>query len=124
MRAPWDRTLEPPEDILKDGVPPDPSTRRSLRELLAYMGPALMVSIVYMDPGNYGTDLAAGAGFRYDLIWAVWLASVMAMILQDPSGKLGIVSGSSLPELVRESLGRRIFIIPVLAGRRGRGRSD
>ena len=76
------------------------------------MGPALMVSIAYMDPGNYGTDLAAGAGFKYDLIWAVWLASAMAMILQYLSGKLGIASGQSLPELVRGSLRRKAFVFP------------
>ena len=71
-----------------------------------------MVSIAYMDPGNYGTDLAAGAGFKYDLIWAVWLASAMAMILQYLSGKLGIATGNSLPELLKTSLGRRAFVVP------------
>jgi len=71
-----------------------------------------MVSIAYMDPGNYGTDLAAGAGFKYDLIWAVWLASAMAMILQYLSGKLGIASGRSLPELVKQSLGRTTLVVP------------
>ena len=88
------------------------STRRTIRELVAYMGPALMVSIAYMDPGNYGTDLAAGAGFRYDLIWAVWLASAMAMLLQYLSGKLGIATGRSLAELVKESLDRRALVVP------------
>ncbi len=88
------------------------ATRRSIRDFLVYMGPALMVSIAYMDPGNYGTDLAGGAGFKYDLIWAVWLASAMAMILQYLSGKLGIASGHSLPELVKGSLRRRAFVVP------------
>lgn len=88
-----------------------PGTRR-VKEFLAYVGPALMVSIAYMDPGNYGTDVAAGAGFRYELIWAVWLASGMAMLLQYLSGKLGIATGRSLPELVRESLVRRAFVVP------------
>jgi manganese transport protein len=83
-----------------------------MRDFLLYMGPALMVSIAYMDPGNYGTDLAAGAGFKYDLIWAVWLASAMAMMLQYLSGKLGIASGLSLPELVRGSLKRKAFVYP------------
>ncbi|MDA4118134.1 MAG: Nramp family divalent metal transporter, partial [Thaumarchaeota archaeon] len=106
------RTLEPPEDILKADVPRRGSTRLALRDFLVYMGPALMVSIAYMDPGNYATDLAAGAGFKYDLIWAVWLASAIAMILQYLSGKLGIASGRSLPELVRGSLVRRAFVIP------------
>jgi manganese transport protein len=72
-----------------------------------------MVSIAYMDPGNYGTDLAAGAGYKYDLLWAVWLASGMAMLLQYLSGKLGIASGYSLPELVRISFGgKKRFVIP------------
>ena len=71
-----------------------------------------MVSIAYMDPGNYGTDLAAGAGFKYELLWAVWLASAMAMLLQYLSGKLGIASGYSLPELVRQSLVKRRYVIP------------
>jgi manganese transport protein len=77
------------------------------------MGPALMVSIAYMDPGNYGTDIAAGAGYKYDLLWAGWLASAMAMLLQYLSGKLGIASGYHLAELVKISAGgRRRFVIP------------
>jgi len=72
-----------------------------------------MVSMAYMDPGNYGTDLAAGAGYRYDLLWAGWLASGMAMLLQYLSGKLGIASGYSLPELVRKSFGGcRRYVVP------------
>ena len=71
-----------------------------------------MVSIAYMDPGNYGTDIAAGASFKYDLLWAAWLAGGMAMLLQYLSGKLGIVSGYSLPELVRMSLVKRRYVIP------------
>jgi manganese transport protein len=71
-----------------------------------------MVSIAYMDPGNYGTDLQAGATFKYDLVWAVWLASGMAMLLQYLSGKLGIASGQSLAEHVKNSLGRKAFIVP------------
>ena len=66
-----------------------------------------MVSIAYMDPGNYGTDIAAGAGFKYDLLWAAWFAGGMAMLLQYLSGKLGIASGYSLPELLRKSPGSR-----------------
>jgi len=83
-----------------------------LRSFVLWLGPALMVSIAYMDPGNYGTDIAAGAGFKYDLLWAAWLAGGMAMLLQYLSGKLGIVSGYSLPELVRMSLVKRRYVIP------------
>lgn len=75
------------------------------------MGPALMVSIAYMDPGNYGTDLQAGAQFKFGLVWAVWLASGMAMLLQYLSGKLGIASGRSLPELLKQSLKREAYVV-------------
>ena len=72
-----------------------------------------MVSIAYMDPGNYGTDLAAGAGYKYTLLWACWLASGMAMLLQYLSGKLGIASGRHLAELIRQSLdGKKRYVIP------------
>lgn len=85
---------------------------KSIRDFIAYLGPALIVSVAYMDPGNYGTDLAAGATFRFELIWAVWLASGMAMVLQYLSGKLGIALGKSLPEMVKESLRKRAFVVP------------
>ena len=85
----------------------------TLKQLLLWAGPALMVSIAYMDPGNYGTDIAAGAGFRYALLWAGWLASGMAMLLQYLSGKLGIASDRHLAELVRASLGgKRRYVVP------------
>ncbi len=112
MRGPKRRTLEPPEDIIKGTIRPPTEARRRLHDFLVYLGPALMVSIAYMDPGNYGTDLAGGAGFKYDLIWAVWLASAMAMILQYLSGKLGIATDRSLPELVKSSLVRKAFVVP------------
>ena len=83
----------------------------SVRSFIVYLGPALIVSMAYMDPGNYGTDLIAGSNYKYELIWAVWMASIMAMILQYLSGKLGIASGKSLAELVKESLGRRSLVL-------------
>jgi len=86
--------------------------RKSIKDYVRWLGPALIVSVAYMDPGNYGTDLAAGATFKYQLLWAGWLASVMAMLLQYLSGKLGIATGKSLAEMLRESLKKRSFIIP------------
>ncbi len=85
---------------------------KSVKDYVRWLGPALIVSVAYMDPGNYGTDLAAGATFKYQLLWAGWLASIMAMLLQYLSGKLGIATGKSLPEMVRESLKKSSFIIP------------
>jgi len=82
------------------------------RKFIAYSGPALIVSIAYMDPGNFGTDLQGGAGFGYSLLWVVWLSSAIAMLVQYLSGKLGIATERSLAEILREKLGRKLFIIP------------
>ncbi|TMI24210.1 hypothetical protein E6H24_07245 [Candidatus Bathyarchaeota archaeon] len=108
MRAPW----KAQDQIMTGPTGQRTSARTSRRDFLLYLGPSLMVSLAYMDPGNYGTDLAAGAGFKFGLVWAVWLASAMAMLLQYLSGKLGIASGHSLPEMVRKSLGRKEFVVP------------
>src|SRR2546430_8021087 len=108
MRVPWKTQQQVATELTGQKTGP----RASRREFLLYLGPALMVSLAYMDPGNYGTDLAAGASFKFGLVWAVWLASGMAMLLQYLSGKLGIASGHSLPEMVRKSLVRKEFVIP------------
>ncbi len=84
----------------------------SLKRFIAYSGPALIVSIAYIDPGNYGTDLQGGSAFGYSLLWVVWLSSAMAMLVQYLSGKLGIATGKSLAELLREKLGKKMFVIP------------
>src|SRR5690242_21009917 len=86
--------------------------KESLIRLFLYTGPAVIVSIAYMDPGNYGTDIQGGASYNYNLLWVVWLASAMAMLLQYLSGKLGIATGKSLPEILREKFKKKIFIIP------------
>ena len=72
-----------------------------------------MVSVAYMDPGNYGTDIAGGASLNYSLLWIVWLSSAMAMMLQYLSGKIGIATGKSLPEILREKFKKKkIFVLP------------
>ncbi len=78
----------------------------------AYFGPAIMAAVAYIDPGNFGTDISAGAGFGYVLLWSVVLANLMGMLIQYLSGKLGIATGRSLAELTRTSLGKRSRIIP------------
>jgi len=89
---------------------------RSIRQFITYLGPTLIVSMAYMDPGNYGTGIQAGAIFNYDLLWSVWAASLFAMVLQYLSGKLGIATNHSLPELLRTSLKKRRYIIPYWLG--------
>lgn len=86
--------------------------KSALIKFFTYTGPALIVSVAYMDPGNFGTAIQAGASVGYSLLWVVWLSSGMAMLLQYLSGKLGIATGKSLPEIIREKLNKRIFIIP------------
>ena len=82
------------------------------RKFLLYTGPAVMVSVAYMDPGNYGTDIQGGATFNYNLLWVIWLSSGMAMLLQYLSGKIGIATGQSLSEIIRTKLKKRIYILP------------
>jgi manganese transport protein len=65
-----------------------------------------------MDPGNYGTDIQSGASLNYSLLWVVWLSSGMAMLLQYLSGKIGIATGLSLPEIIREKLKKKTYVIP------------
>ena len=112
MHFPWKRALETPDVVPMAEQAAASGRKQSLWQFVRWMGPALMVSIAYMDPGNYGTDIAAGAGYHYALLWAGWLASGMAMLLQYLSGKLGIATGYSLPELVRMSLKRKRYVIP------------
>jgi manganese transport protein len=68
----------------------------------AYVGPALLISIGYMDPGNWGTDLQSGAQFKYQLLWVVALASLMAIFLQVLSARLGVVTGKDLAQCCRD----------------------
>lgn len=77
-----------------------------LRGALAFAGPAVIASVAYMDPGNYATNIQAGAGYGYALLWVVLLANLIAMLFQALSARLGIVTGSNLAELCRDRLPR------------------
>ncbi len=68
----------------------------------AFVGPAILVSVGYMDPGNWGTDLAAGAQFKYGLLWVVALASIMAIFMQLTAARLGVVTGKDLAQACRD----------------------
>jgi manganese transport protein len=74
------------------------------RTYWAFVGPALLVSVGYMDPGNWGTDLQAGAQFNFDLLWVVALASLMAIFMQVASARLGVVTGKDLAQICRDHM--------------------
>ena len=79
-----------------------------LRRMLAFGGPAYLVSVGYMDPGNWATDLEGGARFGYHLLWVLVLSNAMAILLQTLSARLGIVAGRDLAQACRESYSRRV----------------
>jgi manganese transport protein len=73
------------------------------RKLLAFMGPAYLVSVGYMDPGNWATDIAGGSQFGYKLIWVLVMSNLIALLLQSLSARLGVVRGKDLAQASRES---------------------
>ncbi|WP_068308600.1 Nramp family divalent metal transporter [Aliiruegeria sabulilitoris] len=81
--------------------------RRGPRATLLFFGPAVIASVAYMDPGNYATNIQAGAGYGYTLLWVVLCANLIAMLFQALSARLGIVTGKNLAELCRDHFPRR-----------------
>lgn len=80
----------------------DVLARGRLRGMVAMLGPAFIAAIAYVDPGNFSTNISAGAEFGYSLVWVVVLANLMAMPVQFLSAKIGIVTGKTLPEVCRD----------------------
>jgi len=79
-----------------------PRTRNWLRRMFAFAGPAYLVSVGYMDPGNWATDLAGGAKFGYQLVWVLVMSNLMAILLQTLSARLGVVTGRDLAQACRD----------------------
>jgi manganese transport protein len=77
---------------------------------LAFVGPAVIASIAYIDPGNFATNIQAGSKYGYDLLWVVLAANMIAMLFQALSAKLGIVTGRNLAEMCREQFSRPVVI--------------
>src|SRR5215472_17111888 len=98
-----DRTVEAARALLA-------GERRGVRGYLAFAGPAVVASIAYMDPGNFATNIQAGAKYGYELLWVVLLANLFAMLFQALSAKLGIVTGRNLAEICRERFPRPVVI--------------
>lgn len=79
---------------------------RGLGALVPFLGPAFVACVAYVDPGNFATNVQAGSAFGYNLLWVVVLASLMALLLQMLSAKLGLATGRNLAELSREHFPR------------------
>ncbi|HRH94232.1 MAG TPA: Nramp family divalent metal transporter, partial [Candidatus Peribacteria bacterium] len=71
------------------------------RKMFAFAGPAYLVSVGYMDPGNWATDIAGGSSFGYELLWVLLMSNIMALLLQTLSARLGIVAGLDLAQACR-----------------------
>jgi manganese transport protein len=92
-----------------------PSTSR-WRKLLSFFGPAYLVSVGYMDPGNWATDLAGGSQYGYSLLWVLLMSNLMALLLQTLSARLGIVRGRDLAQANRETYPPGVnFVLYILA---------
>jgi manganese transport protein len=82
--------------------------RGRLRGTIALLGPAFVAAVAYIDPGNFATNITAGAQYGYLLVWVILAANLMAMLVQYLSAKIGIASERNLPELCRESMPRSV----------------
>jgi manganese transport protein len=85
-------------------------SRGRARGVAALLGPAFVAAVAYVDPGNFGTNFAAGARFGYALAWAVVTANLMAMLVQYLSAKTGVATGRDLPQLCREQFGPAVSV--------------
>src|SRR3989304_3491389 len=88
-------------------IPPS----RWWRRLFAFAGPAYLVSVGYMDPGNWATDIEGGARFGYRLIWILLMSNLMAVLLQTLSARLGIVAGMDLAQTCRAHYPRPVAVV-------------
>jgi len=92
------------------------SSKPGWRRILSFFGPAYLVSVGYMDPGNWATDLAGGSQFGYKLIWVLLMSNLMALLLQSLCARLGIVRGRDLAQANRETYPKGInFCLYILA---------
>jgi manganese transport protein len=84
--------------------------RRGIRKVWPFLGPAFVAAVAYVDPGNFATNISAGAQFGYLLLWVILCSNLMAMLIQSMSAKLGIATGKNLPEVCRERFPKPVSI--------------
>jgi manganese transport protein len=103
IRSGDDRMISDATEIL-EGT----SKKRGLARLLPFLGPAFIASVAYVDPGNFATNISAGAKYGYLLLWVIVASNLMAMLIQSLSAKLGIASGQNLAEQCRNNFPRPV----------------
>ncbi|MCY7292182.1 MAG: Nramp family divalent metal transporter [Ferruginibacter sp.] len=106
-----DRSLSEVHNTVDTTIP-----KKGLRKIFSFLGPAYLISVGYMDPGNWATDIEGGSTYGYALIWVLLMSNLMALLLQGLSARLGIVRGRDLAQANRETYPRGInFILYLLA---------
>lgn len=89
------------------------------KQLVKYLGPAFIVSVAYIDPGNFATNISGGSIFNYNLLWVILCSNLMAIFLQTLSAKLGIATGKDLPAMCREvfssNTNKFLWVVAVIA---------
>ncbi len=88
----------------------DTTKMSKFKKFFSFLGPAYLISVGYMDPGNWATDIAGGSQFGYSLIWVLLMSNLMAILLQGLSARLGIVRGRDLAQVSRESYSKPVNI--------------
>ncbi|MGB8600578.1 MAG: Nramp family divalent metal transporter [Rhizomicrobium sp.] len=86
-------------------------SRHGLKAMLPFVGPAVVASVAYLDPGNFAANIQAGAGYGYQLLWVVVAANLIAMLFQSMAAKIGIVTGRNLAELSRDHFSRPVRLM-------------
>src|SRR3954462_15790192 len=84
--------------------------KTGFRKILAFLGPAYLVSVGYMDPGNWATDIAGGSQYGYALLWVLLMSNLIALLMQSLSARLGIVHGRDLAQASRETFSKPVNI--------------
>lgn len=105
--------------IVRKGLIDSSNTLAKFKELLKYLGPAFIISVAYVDPGNFATNIAGGSLFNYSLVWVILWSNLMAIFLQVMSAKLGIATGKNLAEMCRTVFSKRtnwfFYIVTTIA---------
>jgi manganese transport protein len=108
---PLDDVLPGEAQVLESAQAALAGDRGFLRRLWPFLGPAFIASVAYVDPGNFATNMAAGASYGYLLLWIVLTANLMAMLIQAMSAKLGVATRKNLPEVCRERFPRPVSVL-------------